>query len=124
MNILYTIQHISGNLRLLAAVLLVASNGVVAAEPKAPVPPAAKAAFERGNVKAEKGDVLGAIAELDAALKAAPKFAAALRNRGALKLHAGDGVGAMADLDQAIAAFEKKGEARLAAAAKRQLDKL
>ena len=72
-----------------------------------------------GIAKAAKGDVQGAIAELDRAIEVDPGNAVAYANRGAAKILAGNPQGAIADLDKAIeinpgdaAAYGERGNAK------------
>lgn len=58
--------------------------------------------FGRGNVKSKKGDLDGALADYNEAIRFNPKYAATYNNRGNVKLKKGDLNGALADFNQAI----------------------
>ena len=58
--------------------------------------------FDRGFAKQKKGDLDGAMADYDQAIKLNPKDASAFNNRGNAKFAKGDLNGAMADYNQAI----------------------
>jgi tetratricopeptide (TPR) repeat protein len=58
----------------------------------------------RGFAKQKKGDLDGAMADYNQAIKLDPKFAGAYNNRGNIKLKKNDLNGAMADYNQAIPA--------------------
>ena len=57
---------------------------------------------DRGLAKQKKGDLDGAMADYNQAIKLDPKFTGAYNNRGNIKLKKGDLKGAMADYNQAI----------------------
>jgi len=57
---------------------------------------------DRGLAKEKKGDLDGAMADYNQAMKLNPKYAAPYNNRGNVKLRKGDLNGAMAEYNQAI----------------------
>jgi tetratricopeptide (TPR) repeat protein len=59
--------------------------------------------FLRANEKAEKGDIAGAIADLDQSIALNPKYDSAYINRGWIKHRSTNWSGALADYNQAIA---------------------
>jgi tetratricopeptide (TPR) repeat protein len=58
--------------------------------------------FKRAYVKYEGGDLGGAIADYDEAIRLNPRFAMAYNNRGNMRYKKGDVAGAVGDYDQAI----------------------
>jgi len=56
----------------------------------------------RGNIKLRKGDLNGAMADLNQAIELNPQYGLAYRNRGNAKRKKGDLDGAIADFNRAI----------------------
>lgn len=72
-------------------------DDTLARHPDVPV-----ARLNRALARHEAGDLAGAIADLDAALDADPRYARALGHRGVMRFQAGDAEGALEDLDRAL----------------------
>jgi hypothetical protein len=65
-------------------------------------PKLSQAYNNRGNVKIAKGDLVGAMADYNQAIKLNPKYALAYQNRGNAKRMKGDLDGAVADFNRAV----------------------
>jgi tetratricopeptide (TPR) repeat protein len=86
------------------------ADEVPAAGPE-PAPDGPEGWNNRGAARYARGDVAGALADLDRALDLRPEYPEALNNRGIVRHRLGDAAGALADFDRALGLRPRYAEA-------------